>query len=173
MAKTSFMKTPMKFVPSLKTKSSPFLGFNLYAPAVIAFVGYIILALTILLPFEYPVYDEASDTVYIVKYDLGQRILMLLLMTIPIALSIYTINCMMSGQCVAWSYIISIITVLWVGIFVITAVMYTFGNKAKKSPEHYTASPSSFKTYAAPPAAAPIQNIQNIQNIPRQSIYRD
>lgn len=115
----------MKFV-SLNDKSSKFMGFQLYTPAIIAFIGYIILAVTILLPFEYPVYDEATDSTYIVKYDVGQRILMLLLMTIPIALSIYTINCMMSGDCLVWSYIVSIVTVFWVALFVITAMLYTF-----------------------------------------------
>lgn len=109
---------------------SDFLGFNLYAPTIIAFIGYIILAVTIVLPFEYPVYDEVNDTTYIVKYDFGQRILMLLLMTIPIVLSIYSINCMMGGNCVLWSYIVSIVTVIWIAIFVISAILYTFKHKS-------------------------------------------
>lgn len=123
------VKSPVKLMSM--EKSSKFLGFNLYTPAIIAFIGYIVLAVTILLPFEYPVYDDAGN-MYIVNYDISQRLLMLLLMTIPIALSIYTINCMMSGECILWSYIVSIVTVLWVAIFVITAMVYTFKKDDKK-----------------------------------------
>jgi hypothetical protein len=116
--------------PSMTIKgASPFVGFQMYTPAIIAFVGYLIMALVILLPFEYPVYDEVNDKTYIVKYDFGQRLLTLLLMSIPIALSVYTINCMMAGQCVVWSYVVSIMTVLWIALFVIAAFVYTFGKK--------------------------------------------
>lgn len=127
MSKKNSIKINKKKSPL--PSASKFLGFNLYAPTIIAFIGYIILAVTIVLPFEYPVYDEVNDTTYIVKYDFSQRILMLLLMTIPIILSIYSINCMMGGNCVLWSYVVSIITVIWVAIFVISAIVYTFHHK--------------------------------------------
>lgn len=109
--------------------SSKFLGLNLHTPAIIAFIGYIIMVLVVLLPFEYPVYDETNDKVYIVKYDFAQRLITLLLLTIPIALSVYTINCMMAGQCLVWSYAVAIMTVFWVALFVIGALVYTFGRK--------------------------------------------
>lgn len=118
MAKISKLAEPSKF-----------LGLNLYTPAIIAFVGYIIMVLVVLLPFEYPVYDESNDKVYVVKYDFSQRLITLLLLTIPIALSVYTINCMMAGQCMLWSYAVSIMTVFWVALFVIGALVYTFSRK--------------------------------------------
>jgi hypothetical protein len=120
-------KPSIKFVSKLPTATSPFLGFKLYTPTIIAFIGYIILALTVLLPFEYPVYDDSTDSTYIVKYDVWQRLVMLMLMSIPIALSVYSINCMMAGQCVMWSYVVSIVTLIWIALFVITAAYYTFG----------------------------------------------
>lgn len=123
-------KSKKSSVKKYNPSKSGFLGFNLYAPTIIAFIGYIILAVTIVLPFEYPVYDEVNDTTYIVKYDFGQRILMLLLMTIPIILSIYSINCMMGGNCVLWSYVVSIVTVIWIAIFVVSAILYTFKQKS-------------------------------------------
>jgi Ca2+/Na+ antiporter len=104
-------------------------GFNLYVPAIIALVGYIVMAIVILLPFEYPMYDEKSDKTYIMKYNFGQRLLSLLLMTIPIILSVYTINCMMVGQCLVWSYVVSISTVLWIAMFVLSAMIYTWTPK--------------------------------------------
>lgn len=106
-------------------QSSPFLGFSLTMPAVIAFVAYLVLAFVIIMPFEFPVTDEATGESYIVKYDFAQRLIILLLMLIPIALSIYTINCMMAGNCKVWSYVVSVLTVFWIGLFVVTAVIYT------------------------------------------------
>ena len=35
----------------------------------------------------------------------------------PIALSIYSINCMMVGQCVVWSYVQAIVLAIWVLLF--------------------------------------------------------
>jgi hypothetical protein len=104
------------------------IGFQLYMPAFIAAIAYIVLVVTILLPLEFPATDEITGKEYIVKYDLGQRLIALLLMTIPIALSIYTINCMMAGNCLLWSFVVSGVTVIWVAIFVVTAFMYTFKN---------------------------------------------
>jgi len=114
---------------NITVKNKPFLGFNLTMPAVIAFVAYLILAFVIIMPFEFPVTNEETGKSYIVKYDFSQRLIVLLLMLIPIALSIYTINCMMAGNCKVWSYIVSIMTVFWIGIFVVTAFMYTLKKK--------------------------------------------
>lgn len=113
-----------KFVAA-STKTANVFGMELSMPAVIAFVAYIILALVIILPFEFPVTDQETGKEYIVKYDFAQRLIVLLLMTIPIALSIYTIQCMMSGKCVLWSYVVSIITAFWVLLFLITAIVYS------------------------------------------------
>lgn len=120
-------KTSMPTPSNLMSKGpKSFVGFKLQAPAYIAAIAYAIMVLTVLLPFEFPAYDEVTGEEYIVKYDLGQRLIALLLMTIPIALSIYTINCMMTGNCLIWSYVVAVVTVVWVAIFVISAMMYTF-----------------------------------------------
>lgn len=111
------------------SKPNAFAGMSLHMPAIIAFIGYVIMALVILLPFEYPVYDEVNDKTYVVKYDFGQRLVTLLLLTIPIILSVYTINCLIAGKCLTWSYIISIMTVFWVLMFVVGAFVYTFSKK--------------------------------------------
>lgn len=125
MSKSSKIKLSK---PSCKItqQTSSFLGFNLYTPTIIAFIGYIILALTIILPFEYPITDERDGSVYIMKYNFMHRLLLLLIMTIPIILSIYTINCMVGGNCVLWSYVVSAMTIIWIAIFVISAMVYTF-----------------------------------------------
>ena len=113
----------------LPSDSRKFAGLKMYVPAIIALVGYIIMAIVILLPFEYPIYDEKTNKTYVLKYNFGQRLLSLILMTIPIILSVYTINCMMAGSCLVWSYVVSIVTVLWIAMFVLTAMIYTWSPK--------------------------------------------
>jgi len=103
-----------------------FLGFNLTYPAIVAFIGYIILALVVILPFKYPVVDEETGNEYVVDYDFSTRLIVLILMAIPVALSVYSINCMMVGDCRIWSWIVAIVGVYWVALFVIMALMYTF-----------------------------------------------
>lgn len=112
-------------------KMTSMMGFELSTPAVIAFVAYIVLALVIILPFEFPVTDQETGKDYIVKYDFAQRLVVLLLMTIPIALSVYTIHCMMAGNCVLWSYVVSIITAFWVLLFIMTAIVYSLKKNGK------------------------------------------
>jgi len=113
----------------LPSKTKQFLGMPLYAPSIIALVAYIVMGVVILLPFDYPVHDEKSNVTYVVKYNFGHRFLTLILMTIPIALSIYSINCLMSGSCLIWSYVVSISIVLWISMFIISALIYTWSPK--------------------------------------------
>lgn len=99
------------------------------SPAYAALMAYVILVITVLLPIEYQYQDACSNELRTKKYVLGDRILIIVMMTLPIALSVYSINCMMVGECVALSWVVSLVTVFWVAVFVITAFMYTFRNK--------------------------------------------
>lgn len=85
-------------------------------PAVLATVSYIILAFVVMLPLGLNDKEKKS-------YSLGKRVTIVLLMLIPIALSIYSINCMMVGKCVVWSWVQSIAIALWVLLFVIASLM--------------------------------------------------
>jgi len=109
--------------------SNEVVGLTFSTPALIALIAYVILALVIVLPFEFPVTDERTGEVVVVKYDLTERIIVLILLLIPVGLSVYTINCMMVGNCLLWSYIVSLISVFWVVLFVISAFVYTLNKK--------------------------------------------
>ena len=98
----------------------------LSTPAVIALVSYLVLALIIILPFEIPVKDDNTGQIVVLKYNFVERLLVLLLMTLLIVLSIYSINCMVVGNCELLSYLIAFLTVIWVAIMVVMAFMYTF-----------------------------------------------
>ena len=101
----------------------------LSTPAVITLVTYIVLALIVILPFEIPVKDAESGKVYVLKYNFVERLLVLLLLALPIALSVYSINCMVVGNCELLSYLIAFMTVIWVAITVVLSFAYTFSPK--------------------------------------------
>lgn len=93
---------------------------KLAKPTVIAAIAYFIMGLIILLPFKIGEYDPAYNTTQ--KFDLSYRILLLLILLIPIVLSLYSINCMVQGKCVIWSYVNAVLICIWVITFAAASV---------------------------------------------------
>lgn len=87
---------------------------DLSKPAFLAAVSYIILAFTVILPFN--IGDGIS-------YSFWYRFLLLLIMLIPIILSVYSVNCMMVGKCVIWSWVNAVVIAIWVLLFVLAAIL--------------------------------------------------
>lgn len=104
--------------------------FELSKPAGLAAIAYLIMGLVILLPLNIggkdPIYGEELGK----GYNLTRRILIVLVMLIPIGLSIYSINCMMVGKCVIWSWVNALIIAVWVLLFLIAALM-SYDNRSK------------------------------------------
>lgn len=116
-------------------------SMGMYMPTVIALIAYIILAIFIILPFDFPVKTENGKK-YIVKYNFWQRFITILLLLVPVALSLYTINCLMSGNCVVWSYAVTAITAIWVLVFAIMAMVYTWSPQKQQGLPTTTTVPS-------------------------------
>lgn len=93
------------------------MSFKVTKPAYIAAVAYLVMAFVVLLPLDIGELDKTK------KYNFWNRLLIVLVMLIPIALSLYSINCMMVGKCVVWSYVNSIFICIWVLLFVTAALM--------------------------------------------------
>jgi len=97
------------------------MAFELSKPAMLASVAYLVMAFVILVPLDNRKNcDPASDPSC---YNFGRRVLTLILMLIPIGLSIYSINCMVAGKCIIWSWVNSIFIALWVLLFIVAIVM--------------------------------------------------
>jgi len=92
--------------------------------AVVAVLGYIILGVVVLLPYDMYVHDEETDTQEKRPYNAGSRILLLILLLFPFALGVYTINCMVVGGCTVWSWIVALATLLWAAIVIVSAISY-------------------------------------------------
>lgn len=101
----------------------------LSTPAYIMLVAYIIVGITILLPFELKVYNEDKQEFEVIEYNFAHRLLLLLYLLIPVCLHIYTVNCMMVGNCTVWSYAYTFIHIIWILVFVIVAFSYAFSRK--------------------------------------------
>lgn len=109
---------------SKSSSGSSLLGpMVLTAPAVTTLVAYALLIVLVLLPFNMYAYDSKENKYVTYKYSFSQRLALALLLLLPFLLGIYSVNCMMVGECVLFSWIVAIITILWAIIVVVLALM--------------------------------------------------
>jgi hypothetical protein len=100
---------------------------------MIAAFSYLVMAFVILLPLNNTTYTLTDTSPTSFKQTFAYRLLILLILLIPIGLSVYSINCMMVGKCVVWSYVQAVFIVLWVILFVVAALM---ASSAPSTPEN-------------------------------------
>ena len=101
---------------------SPAKGLVMTAPAVVTLVGYGILILIVMLPVDMYNYDDKTGNYVKQKYSFWYRFLIALLLILPFALSIYSVNCMMTGICTLWSWVVALLTLLWSVVIVVTTL---------------------------------------------------
>ena len=100
------------------------MAFELSKPAMLAMVSYLVMAFIILLPLNGYCDPQKNPGCY----NMPKRLLVVLLMLIPIGLSVYSINCMVVGKCMVWSWVNSVFIALWVLLFLIATVA-SFDNR--------------------------------------------
>lgn len=101
-------------------------GFVLTPPAVVTLVGYAILVFIVLLPLDMFTYDSKTNSYVKQKYSFPYRLLIALLLLFPFLLSVYSVNCMIVGNCHLWGWILGILTLLWA--IVITVMTFSSGS---------------------------------------------
>jgi predicted neutral ceramidase superfamily lipid hydrolase len=105
--------------------------------AKIAVVGYILLILAILVPVPNNSLDQTND-----DYNLGERIISILGLMIPMAISVYTINCMVQGiskggmPCTVLAWLNSLSVVVWCALVLILTLLLK--NKNDNGVEGYS-----------------------------------
>jgi hypothetical protein len=97
-------------------------------PATTALVGYVILLVLVLLPISMYTYDQKTNTYKKQAYSFSYRLLIALLLLFPFALSVYSVNCMMIGDCQLWSWVVALLTLIW--SIVITVSAFSSGSFA-------------------------------------------
>jgi len=108
--------------------------------ALTALVGYVAVAIAMFIPMK------PADPSKPEEYHLQNRLLVVAMMIIPAALSVYTINCLVEGSCSVWSWIHSIIVFLWALLILSVAIYGAFVS--------VPAEPAASAAPAAPAAAA-------------------
>ena len=93
---------------------------HLSKPAYIAAVSYLVLVLVILFS-PASAWMQGDDVQKPPSF--ANKLWSILFMLIPIALSIYSINCFVVGGCVVWSWINAISVLLWVLLLVLVLVL--------------------------------------------------
>ena len=89
-------------------------------PALLAMISYVILSFVILLPLNNTYTNDAGQAV---KDTFWARVLLVIILLIPIALSVYSINCMVVGGCHIWAWVQGIIIAFWVLLFIIASIV--------------------------------------------------
>lgn len=105
---------------SSKGMITPSDGFKITSPALVTLIGYAILVTIVLLPIDMYTYDEQSGQYVKQRYRFSYRLIVALLLLFPFLLSVYSVNCMMVGDCRVWSWIVALITLLWAVIITVT-----------------------------------------------------
>ena len=103
-------------------------GLRISAPALVTLIGYAILVFIVLLPLDMYTYDEKTGKYSKQRYSLGYRAIIALLLLFPFLLSVYSVNCMMVGNCQLWSWVVALMTLLWA--IVITVTTFSSGSFA-------------------------------------------
>jgi hypothetical protein len=94
---------------------------KLSSPAYVTLIASLILAIVILLPTNIKVYDPETNDTVLVSYDLKKRIVMLLFLLLPMVIHVYSINCLVVGNCNLFAWIVSMLVVLWIISFIVVA----------------------------------------------------
>jgi hypothetical protein len=81
---------------------------KLTTQAQYALFGYILVLIAIFLPAKPTSPEETAR-----GYDLSNRLMAFIILLLPIALSVYTINCLVAGQCSIWSWVNAILVFVW------------------------------------------------------------
>ena len=101
-------------------------GFKITPPALVTLVGYAILLFVVLLPVDMFTYDDKLKAYVKQKYSFPYRLLIALLLLFPFLLSVYSVNCIIIGNCHLWGWILALLTLLWA--VVITVTTFTSGS---------------------------------------------
>jgi hypothetical protein len=101
----------------------------LSTPAYMTLLAYLLVAAALFIPWGRVEGDEDGG------YHLKERVYSLLMMIIPVVLTVYTVNCMVVGQCYVWSWFHVILIALWSVAIFSSAVWLWWMGPMKREPE--------------------------------------
>lgn len=97
-------------------------GFRLTTPGLVTLIGYALLVVLVLLPFDMYVWDPEQQKLVRRPYSVGSRVLLALLLLFPYLLSVYSVNCIVTGNCVLWAWVLGGLTLLWSALITVFAL---------------------------------------------------
>lgn len=95
----------------------------LSTPAYVASIAYLVLLVIILLT------PGVTSTAATPSSTFGSRVMFVIFMLIPIALSVYSINCYVIGGCYVWSWLNVVGIVIWVLLFGLSILSFHSARK--------------------------------------------
>ena len=109
--------------------------------AKVAIVGYLILIVAILVPLPEP---HLKNNDMKKPYNLGERLVSILGLLIPMVISIYTINCMVKGSskggmpCTVLAWLNSVSVLVWASLVLVLTLVLLNNNSNGVNVEKYT-----------------------------------
>lgn len=109
--------------------------------AKVAIVGYLILIVAILVPLPEP---HLKNNNMKKPYNLGERLVSILGLLIPMVISIYTINCMVKGSskggmpCTVLAWLNSVSVLVWASLVLVLTLVLLNNNSNGVNVEKYT-----------------------------------
>jgi len=109
--------------------------------AKVAIVGYLILIVAILIPLPQP-HLKNNDIKN--SYNLGERLVSIIGLLVPMIISIYTINCMVKGSskggmpCTVLAWLNSISVLVWASLVLILTLLLLNNGSKNVNIEQYT-----------------------------------
>ena len=93
----------------------------LSAQAYLTFIASIILFIALLIPSTIKVYDPETKVSTMVPYNVSNRLFLVFIISIPLAIHIYSINCLTAGKCNIFAWVVSVMIVTWIISFLFLA----------------------------------------------------
>jgi hypothetical protein len=99
------------------------LNINITLPAIVTLVGYLLMVVLILVPFDMSVWDDEQGEYVRLKYNVSQRLFIVFLMLFPLILGVYSVNCFVVGNCTVLSWAVALLTIVWAAAVIVSAVL--------------------------------------------------
>lgn len=96
-------------------------------PAATALIGYSLVLLTVLLPIDMYRYDEETQKYVRLPYKFLPRLVLALLIALSYVPHLYSINCMVVGKCMTWSWFLAGVSIVGSVLTVLVAFLLAKG----------------------------------------------
>lgn len=91
--------------------------------AYMVLIAALVMGTVLLMPSNIRIYDPDTENIVAVPYNWRERLMMVFFLSLPMIVHIYSVNCLVTGSCNMFAWIVSALIVLWIVSFLVIAFM--------------------------------------------------